>query len=214
MGLFDFLKKQRTKDNISIQMHGYVNGKEVPLPKGNESDKVYSIDYYETLQREVKPLENKLVELAVAHQKLKMTNEKINSLTCLISVFDALKSKCYSLGPDFQEYFSQMWGHCHNSRNPDFCYIDQYKNELSELMSNREKLVADDMRYKKASRGLEQQVRQILQKNPHILQTEIYKHFDPIVKNDIRDILYLFEKDNVISRVKAGRTYEIFYNNR
>lgn len=133
MGLFDFLKKTSTQPKLNIEMHGYVNGKEVPLPKEKMPDKPVSQAYYQTLQSEVKPIENIMVSFAVALKTIKSVDDRIAALTSLIDTFYTLKKKCNQLGPEYAKYFRDSWEHCHNSQNQDFNYIDRFEKELKDL---------------------------------------------------------------------------------
>lgn len=113
MGLFDFLKKK------------------------NDSE-IKPIEFYEILNREVKPLENIMVGYSSSLPSMKKVDDRIDVLKSLIESYYDLRSKCISLGPDYQSYFSRMWEHCHNSRNKDFCFIEKYEEELKILSANRE----------------------------------------------------------------------------
>ena len=46
--------------------------------------------------------------------------------------------------------------------------------------------------------------------NDGILQTDLIKMFDPIIKDDISKLLRNLEQGNVITREKSGRTYKIY----
>lgn len=207
MALFHFKKKKQPK--VSVEMYGYENGKRVELKEEKNPDPPKPMSYFQTIEREIKPLENAMVGFAVASKKQQKTDDRIAILKALVEAYDSLEAKCRSLGPDYIKYFSKSWEHCHNARNPDFCYIDPYKEELEQLLANRDELVALEERHEAEEAGLEGRVLAVLKENPAILQTEVYKHFDPVVKSDIQSILYFMEKDGVISRTKSGRTYEI-----
>lgn len=214
MGVFGFLKKKQAP-KCKVEMRGFCNGKEVKL-KGSEGppDELKPMEYYETIQREIKPLEDIVVNFAVSSREIKGTGSRIEILKALVESFYDLKSKCVSLGPDYREYFSEMWEHQHNSKSPDFCYIEKYEKELHDLQEHREELEAQEALHEKAAENLEERVIAILEKSPVILQTDIYQQFDPIVQNDIQSILYFLAKNGTITRKKTGRTYEIKYSTR
>lgn len=205
-----FKKKPNTK--IKIEMNGYVNCKEVQLKNdSDDSDEIKPMEYYETIKREIKPLEDVMVNFAVSLKEIKGVRNRIEVLKALIESYYALKSKCVSLGPDYQKYFSDMWEHLHNSKNQDFSYIDRYEKELNDLQENRTDMEAKEALHEKAAERLEEKVTALLKDSQSILQTDIYKQFDPIVQKDIQSILYFMEKDGIISRTKAGKTYQIKY---
>ena len=212
MGLFNLFKK-KPSPKIKVEMRGFVNGKEVRLKEEETPDEIKPMKYYETLQREVKPLEDIMVSFAVSSKDIKGVGNRIEILKALVESYYDLKSKCISLGPDYQDYFSKMWEHCHNSQNPDFSYIEQYEKELHELQENREELEAQEALHTKAAERLEERVLAVLKESPTILQTDLYRHFDPIVQKDIQSILFFMAKNGVITRKKSGKTYEIQYHN-
>lgn len=211
MGLFGFGKK-KPKPTAKVEIRAFDEaGREIKSKKQEQPDKIYPMVYYEILKKEVKPLEDVLVGFSSSLPSIKGTDNRIEVLKSLISSYYDLKSKCVSLGPDYQEYFSKMWGHCHNSKNSDFSFVDKYQEELEYLQAHRDELAAKDILYASAVDGLEEKVLAILKENPVILQTDIYKHFDPVVQNDIQSILYFWAKDGIVTRTKSGRTYQIEY---
>ena len=52
----------------------------------------------------------------------------------------------------------------------------------------------------------------IIKEIPGILQTELYKAFPDINKNDISYSLYFATKHGILTRTKNGRTYEVLIN--
>ena len=186
------------------------HGREIKSnPSADESIK--PIQYYATIRDEIKPLEEILVSFAVASKEQKQVDDRIEILKALVQSYYDLKSKCISLGPDYQEYFVNMWEKCHNSRNPEFSYIKRFEEELGNLQSKRDTLKLEEERHQKESDGLEERVIAILRENTSILQIDIYKNFDPIVQNDIQSILYFMAKNGRITREKSGRTYLIHF---
>lgn len=53
----------------------------------------------------------------------------------------------------------------------------------------------------------------IIENNPSILQSDLYKSFDSHYKESLRFIIYYLEKTNNITRQKKGRSYSLFLNN-
>lgn len=214
MGLFDFLKKEvpsqrRKRANICVNIYDE-NGKEIKSTPTDGKD-IKQIQYYETIRNEIKPLEEIMVNFAVASKEQKQVDDRIEVLKALVQSYYDLKSKCISLGPDYQEYFINMWEKCHNSRNPEFSYIERFEKELNDLQSKRDTLKSEEELHQKESGGLEERVIAILRENSSMLQTDIYKNFDPIVQNDIQSILYFMAKDGRIAIEKSGRTYMIHF---
>lgn len=177
-----------------------------PHAKGDE---IKSLDYFTALRNEIKPLENEIVGYAKSLNETRLIDSRIALLTSQIDTFYALKSKCEALGPEYAEYFSKQWEHCHNSRNADFNYIAGAEEELKDLQNRYSELKEQEDLYKKEVENLRERVITVLTDNPGILQTDVYKHFNPLVKGDVSKILADLSKDNTIERVKSGRTYSI-----
>lgn len=214
VGLFDFLKKevppkQKMRTNARVKIYDEHGRKIKSNPSSDENIK--PIQYYETIRDEIKPLEEILVSFATASREQKRIDDRIEVLKKLVQSYYDLKSKCISLGPDYQEYFINMWGKCHNSKNSEFSYIERFEKELNELQLKRDILKLEEELRQKESEGLEERVIAILKENSSILQTDIYKNFDPIVQNDIQSILYSMAKNGRITRKKSGRTYMIYF---
>ena len=104
-----------------------------------------------------------------------------------------------------------MWEHLHNSHCDDFCYIEKYEKELKFLLENKIELCVKEALHISESGNLEDRIKESLMENGPILQTELYKFFDPIIQNDISSILYFMAKDGRIKRTKQGKTYLIKY---
>lgn len=76
-----------------------------------------------------------LHEYAIASSK-GTSLEKIQTLETMIEYYYNMKDYYYSRGECYIKYFSDMWEHCHNSRNPDFEYIKPYEEQLSKLKAS------------------------------------------------------------------------------
>lgn len=216
MGLFNFFKKspsknaKSSKQNFSIEMHGYVNGVEVPLPEDAEvDDDAISLATYNTIKALISPKENEMVQLTSALGKGMDTDTQIAVLSELIEKFYDLKDYCATLGKDYADYFSKTWEHCHNSKCDDYCYITRYEEQLAQLRQNYEVLKEKDNVYMQNVKDLKSRVFDCIRKNPGILQTKLYKRFDASVKADIQELLYFASKDGFVIRQKKGNTYEL-----
>lgn len=53
----------------------------------------------------------------------------------------------------------------------------------------------------------------IIENNPGILQSDLYKNFDSCYKESLRFIIYHLEKSNSITRQKKGRSYSLSLSN-
>lgn len=207
-------KKGKNRRKVTVEMRGYVNGKEVALPQdAAPDDDLYSkkIDY-RVVTSEIKPLEDVMIGFAVALKARHSVENEIALLSSIIESFYSLKSKCVSLGPDYEEYFSKMWEHCRNSENQDYSYIEKFEERLGILQKNKDVLLAEEALKNKELVNLEQRVMKIIEDENEILQTDIYERFDPVVRDEISSILYFMAKNGEIRRIKRGRTYLVLKN--
>lgn len=216
MGLFDFFKKKPVakanlaKPKIKVEMHGYVDGVEVPLSESEGNDRnADSFSTMHTISTLIAPKERKISQIASSLGKGMDTDTQIAVLSELIKAFYELKDYCVTLGSEYEDYFSRTWEHCHNSKCADFCYISRYEKQLDQIQQNYVTLKEKDTAYMQNVKDLKPRVLDCIRDNPGILQTELYKRFDASVKTDIQEILYYLSKDGLISRQKKGNTYEL-----
>ena len=167
----------------------------------NQKEKDFPLKYYETIEREIKPLENRMVEFAVSAKNSKRVEDQIISLSGAVKTYYMLKKICSALGEDYKTYFDKMW-------KPS--YVEKYEKELQYLQSNYGELVKKEALHDRESINLERKEYSLLKAYPGILQTEVYKHFGATVRDDIRSIIYFMEKNGQVERVKTGNTYKIF----
>lgn len=182
-------------------------------PTINNPNKIQSdiLVQHTMIEKEIRPMESYMINCAISLKKKLPLNERIEKLKELIGAFYNLRSRCYSLGPEYQTYFSEMWEHVHNSQDADFCYVDRFECELEELLKNKDQLSAKESLYISQTNNLKSKIESVLSESHSILQTDLYKRFDPVVQNDISTILYFMAKDGEITRTKHGRTYLIEY---
>lgn len=213
MGLFDFRKK-RADFKFEIEIKVVDDGEECTsnLSAPHEVDKriCWTIDHSEIIDREIKPIEDAMIATAVALKKeADDIDARVEKLTIIVDYFYRLKSKCNSIDGAYENYFSRMWEHCHNSHNPDFCYIERFEKELTELQENYDDLKRQEILRQITVENLKQRIVDVLRDNQSILQTDLYKMIDPNAKEDLRSILYFMARSGRITRKKSGSTYEI-----
>lgn len=112
-----------------------------------------------------------------------------------------------------QQYFEDIWLHCHNSQNPDFSFIDHIKDRYADLTQNYEERKKDFELHQKRQAFLQHadaDVLQVIQSNPGILQKELYKHFDPDLKPTIGTTVSHLVKSDQIWREKQGNSYSLY----
>jgi hypothetical protein len=204
MGLFDFLKKKapkNTNNNLTETKNGWS-----------------SLDAYATYHR---PNDDKLYELSIAAANAKSIDGEIACLRAFIAFYYHYKNECISKGEGYFKYFSDMHMHCHNSRNPDFDFATPREERLEYILQNYDILIKEEQEKiaKEAKKqellqntDLEKSIKEIITANPGILQSDLYKKYDPILKDSISEFLYFSAKNNRIRREKSGRSYQLFWD--
>lgn len=134
----------------------------------------------------------------------KNLDERIIKVRKVISHYEHFKDFCYSKGTGGIMYFDDMWEHCHNSKNPDFSYIDQFKELLEKWIERRDE--RDEMA------SIRKELLSIVKEKPGILQKDLYIHFNTDYKVAIRGEMMELEKDGILRRVRHGNTYELYLN--
>lgn len=195
MGLFDFLKSKHSTSSVAQTTisESLVNG-ELPFGwtyRNKEFVEKYNNEYTFFLNQWI--------------ESLKLSpKEKYSALKSFVIFLDDLKKLCYQKGDCFALWFDDIIA------SPE--YIETRKSELIELESNLDRLTSEYELHLKESKNLENRVLEVLAENPEILQTDVYKNFHTIVKEDVSSILYRLAKENKITRIKSGKTYLIKLN--
>ncbi len=110
---------------------------------------------------------------------------------------DDVEKLCKSKGECFEFWFSEVLtgkGYL-EKRKAELQFLESHYDELVNLDKRRETLPDDLWNYLSDHNG--------------ILQKDIYKDFDTTLRNDIQQLLYQWDKENKIKRVKEGNTYRI-----
>ena len=120
----------------------------------------------------------------------------------------------------FADYRPTMHMHCHNSKNSDFEFVVPYEERLKYIHENYDALIKDEEE-KLANEAkkqnllenidVETDLKNIISNNPGVLQSELYKNFDPLLKDVISEILYYWAKEGKVNREKSGRSYKLFW---
>lgn len=132
MGLF--LKKKKTKISRPPQ-----NTSERKPIYDENGDVIPTLEFYQARDALVKPAENRMVSNAARLQTIKDPAERLPVLQAIVNDFYSLKTICKQAGPEYAKYFSRSWEHCHNSKNPDFSYIERFETELNEIIGGAKK---------------------------------------------------------------------------
>ena len=208
MGLFDIFKKKFTLQETQPQKQ---------VENTQSLDELEdSIDIYINFFR---PRDNQLLELWSMAAKVKDIDEEIKIISQLIDYYYTYKNECVSLGGYHYKHFTEMYTHDdgNGKRIEDVVkherrlkYIqDNYDSLVKEQQENIAKEVKKQELLKNID--LEQSLKDIIVSNPGILQSELYKKYDILLKDVVIEKLYFWAKDGQIKREKAGRTYQLHW---
>lgn len=175
---------------------------------GSESEKWKNeLSISLTIKREIKPLEDVVVNCACELQRKQSVDAEIDILQKLIKHYLEIRRKCYLLGPDYIEYFNRMWETAREHKEDGPSYVARYQKRLQYINEHYRELKETERQYQQQAGNLDRRLVSYLRENCPVLQSDIYKSFGPTVKEDIRDLLYHMEQSGKIKRVKSGRSY-------
>lgn len=92
-------------------------------------------------------------------------------------------------------------------------FLEKRKTELQYIENNMDELLEKE-KFDKAFKEnllphLREDLLKIIEDNPGILQTDVYKMFEPEAKDHLSSELYFMAKENLIHREKQGRSYAL-----
>lgn len=213
MGIFDFFKKK-------VQLEKAIHSKDTSNSKPKSYNKDRQLDSMGVYADFNRPRDDKLFELSVKAAKAQSIDEEIKLLSKFIEYYYQYKNESTSLGGFYYKNFCDMHMHCHNSRNPDFEFVVPKEERLKYIQDNYESLIKAEQEKisnekKKQSMlkniNLEKSLKENIINNPGILQSDLYKQYDSLLKDDISEKLYYWSKEGKITREKCGRTYQLFW---
>ena len=139
----------------------------------------------------------------------KDTFKEYGALRSLIMYIKDAEKLCKSKGECFSKWFFDCVANREylEKRQADLDYIKEHFDELLKKESCKRDIEQNLLPH------LKQDLLKIIQNNPGILQTNIYKMFDKAAKEYISSELYFLEKDGLLVREKSGRTYSIKFRN-
>lgn len=131
----------------------------------------------------------------------KSPKEHYSALKSFVSYMENAERICKSKGECFEFWFYEVL------TGKD--YLNMRKKDLGNLTQNLSILQSEYEQRQKVFPRLETSLLKVLTQNTGILQKDVYKHFDPSVKQDIQSFLYQWSKSGKIKREKSGNTYKI-----
>ncbi len=206
MGLFNRSKKVKsndTKDSNSFQANEQrYNSLGEPLDKLVNDDLPWGWIYANRDFTNPAETEYTYFLNAWLESRSKSPRDEYNAISSFVHYMYSLNQLCASKGECFA-----FW--CNNILfTAD--YYEKMKDRMSYLSDNLIQLENDYNKRQLYLQNMPQDVYQFLLEHNGISQTDIYKAFEPILKNDIQELLYRWDKSGTIKREKNGKTYNVF----
>ena len=126
---------------------------------------------------------------------------RYETLKSFVLYMNDAQKLCYSKGKHHAEWFDDCIA------SPE--YIAERTAELKELETNFLEIEAAYKKREKELAGLEERVEETLRQNEGILQADLVKMFDASVKNEVSELLYRWNQEGKIDRIKNGRSYSL-----
>lgn len=115
----------------------------------------------------------------------------------LVIFMEDMKRICAAKGECFAEWATIVVA------NPDA--LASFKDRQSYIEEHIDEL----LRIENLTKKLRTELPTIIRNKPGILQTDIYKLYNPEFKQHISQTLYTMADENIITRTKSGRTYSL-----
>lgn len=206
MKLFDFAKKLAEKGIITVPEDDNHNtfGEELDhlmedgeLPWGWTAHKR---DFIEPIKKEFSYFLDQWLSF---HGK--DVRKERDALKSFIQYMKDVQKLCDSKGECFSYWCSEyLIGNDYlETRQNDLKYLEEHFDELLLKETTKKDIENNFLPH------LRDELIKIIKNNTGILQTDVYKMFDPEMKEYVSSELYFMTKDEVIVREKQGRTYKL-----
>lgn len=165
-------------------------------PKFHRTDREEELafNFFQKYEEQISRLECSFEYPYREEQKTYNYQDKITLLELALNNFDKAKKWCYSKGKGGQIHFDDMWMNLHNSQTECFSYANQIQNRLDFI---------------KTLMVIRQQILDIVNQTPGMLQKDIYKFFDEEQKSDVVYAIKDLVKDDCILKEKKGNSYSL-----
>jgi len=227
MGLFDLFKKKETKrptispdDSIGDIAVKLAQAGAISVPKDDNHNTFgepldHLVDgelpwgWVAAKKAFIEPRDKKLFDLHIRACKATSVLEEKALNEEFLEAFYSYKHECEQLGECYIKYFADMFERCQNSSNPCFSMAEPREERLAYINANINTLVAAEQLKTKLLSTLESDVANLIRSNPGILQSELIKKFDPIVKGELSTLLYQWSNEGKITKEKQGRSFAL-----
>lgn len=192
MGLFDLFRTSKAKTEPAQSAEADKVERVCDLPSGwlyaNRKFTETSKDQYHYF----------LNEFANVRKEKDGIRAKYAALKSLVIYMEDLKRICESKGENFARWYSLFIA--------DSDELSYRLDELREMEENMDELIKKE----NLSKKLKKELVSIIEKEPGVIQADLYKRFDPELKPEVSNQLYLLSAKGLIIREKSGRSYKLY----
>ena len=105
---------------------------------GRSSNDYDDMASYEQFQQIEGRYESQMVGLGITVRNTSLSaTDRIQAANKLLDLYNRFVAECKAAPKAVWKHFSDLYLHCHNSRNSDFVWIKQYEVMLDDLIKNR-----------------------------------------------------------------------------
>lgn len=204
MGFLNLFKKDKPKKKpehtpLSLQ----IEWEEVGNSDTTEDDAdlpfgwvAHNKEFIEPIEKEFSYFMNNWIDA-----RNKSPKELYSALKSFVRYMEDVKRLCSSKGKNFE-----CW--CNTILIKDE-YFNIRKEELEDLSTKWAEMQKEYELKQKLLSTLPDDLMDFLNDNNGILQSDVYKHFRPVVKSEIQSLLYEWGETGKIKKEKSGRSYKI-----
>ena len=166
-----------------------------PNPKFHRSEQEFELSYRFECNHGTES--QKKIDAFTDHAKFALEavniDEKIRLLEETIDLFYKARDWHYKKSKGGMIYFQDMWEHLHNSRNPDFSWVDPEKETLKSAILERDEIEPWILQHA----------------DPGFMQPEIYRAFPSVEQATLRKSIDRLVNLGGLNKEKIGRSYRI-----
>lgn len=174
-------------------------------------DFLASYEFYENNKIVLNEFRSKFFKTEISISEAKSYDEKLLRCQQTIDVFKEIESFCFSFNdPNGILYFQYSWSY--SKKLNDYHVLSHITSKYNDLIENRDVYI-EEFRIKnlidEKCKVLDNELLHLIENNVGIIQTDIYKLYEPYMKDTVSLYLYNLDKQGVIKRTKKGRTYSL-----
>ena len=139
--------------------------------------------------------------------KTRIFSKKYNLVQTALSNLIVFRNYCWQY-PGGREYFNMI--NMHEKYGVVWSHFQKMNDALSDMNEHPEKYIKDEEVFLKEQSFNPYALVDAIRSCPGVLQKDLYKQFDPDLKDHISKVLYTLEHAGNITREKSGSSYKLY----